>query len=160
MDKIYANLDLKSFKKFATGALVLADLGVIYLLYLFKVRVFSLTLTMMKASNTELRNQFTPELQKQFFALMNNAFFTLLILVFLYHIGVYVFWNKGKAVAKAYIKLLVWVGGPCSLLYGFLNLIGETKSAIIAIIIGGLYMFVALGLNYFPDEVHLKKSGR
>lgn len=161
MDKIFERFDLNSFKKTAIGALILGDLtlfGYIYLTFADK-KIYNQSLNIVLEAMPEAKGKLPPDFSEQLYTLMVNSLITLLTLAFLYHLFVYVLWNKkNKGFARGYIAAYAWVAGPLCLLSGLFDLTKAPLAGLLFIGLGINYLFVALGLRHFPEPRGLRQK--
>lgn len=163
MDKIFANLDSKLFKKISIFMLIICDFLISAYLYLRLTQsrdVFNATMEIVLAQQPEAKGQLPPDFSDQLFVLMVNSLIIMLTLYLVYHFFVYYLWHIEKQTAAKYIRLVSWVAGPLALLFALLNFIGMPMFSLMALVAGIFYFFVALGMRYFPETVIPQKSER
>lgn len=154
MDKIFNQFNLQSFKKAAVGAMSLGDIILfVYIYTLFADKeMYTKTIDIVLQTMPDARNQLPPDFAMELYSLITNALITMLIGVFLYHVLVHYLWIKGnKGFARGYVALYCWVAGPLCSLSGLVDLFKRPTTALIFLVIGGLFLFVAIGLSYFPE---------
>lgn len=161
MDKIFSNLDQKKFKQISIVLLILCDVLICTYLYqkiALDRQVFNASVEIILKAQPGAEQQLPADFRDQLYTLMINALLTLLTLYMLYHFFVYYLWHVDKKTAGKYIKMVSWVGGPLACFFGLANLIRSPLHALMAIVAGVFYLFVAFGLSYYPDVVINRKA--
>lgn len=154
MDNFYRRFNLQSYKKAAVAAMTLGDLALFIYIYLqfANKEVYTQSLDIVLQTMPEARDQLPPDFAMELYTLMTNALVTLLVGVFLYHLLVHTLWlKKNIGFARGYNALYCWVAGPLCTLSGLIDLFRRPMVGVLFIAIGGLFLFVALGLKYFPE---------
>lgn len=154
MDKIYGQLNKESFKKSAILAIMIGDIALIAYLYnKFSDKVvFQKSLDLVLQTMPDARNQLPPDFQQQLYSMMMNALVVLLTLVFVYHLFVNFLWFKDSYVARGYLKLYAWTAGPLCSLSGVLSLVSSPLFGLFFLFVGAVFLYVAIGMGYFPEE--------
>jgi len=161
MDKIFSNLNSKLFKKISIILLIIADVLVTLFIYLRATQsrdIFNKAMKIVLSQQPDARAQLPPNFSEQLFTLMVNSLVIMLTLYFLYHFFVYYLWHIEKVTAAKYIRLISWIAGPLALLFTLTNLIHMPLFSIMTLVIGLNYLFVAIGMNYFPETINPQKS--
>ncbi|MCR9206287.1 MAG: hypothetical protein NXH75_17025 [Halobacteriovoraceae bacterium] len=149
------------FKKVSIFLLIICDILVSAFIYLRVTQsrdIFNATMKIVLSQQPDARAQLPPNFSEQLFTLMVNSLIIMLILYFLYHFFVYYLWHIKKVTAAKYIRLVSWIAGPLALLFTLMNLIQLPMYSIMTLFIGLFYLFVAMGMSYFPETVIPQKS--
>jgi len=97
-------------------------------------------------------NQMTPEFSNQIYILLVQTLVVMFAVILIFHMLVYLLYHFEKKSAYLYIKCLVYVGVPGSLLLGISGLFSGSTMEALFIVQGGLYLYVLLGPRHFPQQ--------
>ena len=92
----------------------------------------------------------TPGLQDEIYMLLAQAIIVFVALIIAFHMFVYGLYYLNKRFVYFYIKCLVWVGVPGCLMVGVTGIFDGLFSQAILTFQAALYLYVLLGLKYFP----------
>ena len=103
------------------------------------------------------QQQLNKEHVEQLYQLLTQSLTLMLILVAAIHILNYVLYNKNKKMAFAYLHIYSWTAVFGCILGGLTMLQSEFIPGVLFIVVGGCFLFNALGLKHFP-YIEVKKK--
>ena len=149
MKKFFKKMGLSQFRNNSTALFLLSDGWI--LLYLYKK--FTNKETMDQIIKLAARQQELDQSHfEQLYQLLTNSLILGLSLIAIIHIFNYVLYNKNKKVAFAYLNFYAWTAGIGCLLGGGSMLQTEKISGALFMLVGGFFLFNAIGLRHFPHQ--------
>lgn len=156
MKDIYANLSPNKFKAFSIACCASGDIAIATYLY-FKFAVYENFIGPMREAfalaaqaNPNYPMQLSPALESELFQLIQLTVIATIALVFVIHSFIYLgFWFH-KSFCYYYIKMMAWLGPIFCLLLWLPALSTGDWPMLYFFIQMFLFLFVALGLKYFP----------
>jgi hypothetical protein len=96
-----------------------------------------------------------PQFKEELFKLNLNSLKIILVIYLLIHICVYLLFILNKKYAYDYLKIMVWIIGPCMISFGLVEILNGSKGITLLFPLQGiLYLYVGIGFLY------LKKTGK
>ena len=149
MKKYFEAMGLKKFRQNSTFLFIAADVWILGYLY----KKFTNKETMDTLITIAARQQQLDKTHmEQLYLLLTQSLILMLGLVAIVHLINYALYNKNKKVAFAYLNFYAWSAGITCPFWGLSLLSSSAISGIIFILVGGAFIFNALGLRHFPHE--------
>ncbi len=152
MKKLYGNISEKTYKILTVIFCFLGDITLSKFIYdrFTNKASFEKGMAALMQVYEEQNITMPPDFRVQVYQLIVNALLLLLGLFILFHILNYTFFIFSKKFAYIYIKFLVYVATVGSFLSGLMVITSYSFYGTIFIILSLLYLFVAIGLYYYP----------
>ncbi|MBT6325790.1 MAG: hypothetical protein HOJ35_07460 [Bdellovibrionales bacterium] len=152
MKKLYGNISEKTYKILAVIFCFLGDITLSKFIYdrFTNKESFEKGMTALMKVYEEQNITMPPDFRVQVYQLIVNALLLLLGLFILFHILNYTFFIFSKKFAYIYMKFLVYVATVGSFLSGLIVISGHYFYGTVFIVLSLLYLFVAIGLYYYP----------
>ncbi len=146
MKKLYSRFNYSTFIYSAILSCVSCDIIIFFYIYnkfADKERVIEI----ISKYDARIVN---PMLFDDIFVLMLTSLKIMIFSIALFHMIIYFFFYKKSRVCRRYVVVLSWIGGVCSVILFFGNIIIRPANAFLFLLIGLLYLYVAFGFKYFP----------